>query len=107
MKRKRKLSKSQVWPSVNCLHEQLLVLLQAKKAFEKAKVALRKAKNILYEAMKEYEDVMGSECSHQNEFFTLWEFENGMCCPKVCFTCCGSEADGECDDGTNTPDDSD
>ena len=100
-KRKRKLSKPKVWPSVNCLYEQLL---QAKEAVKKAKIAFREAKDKLYEAMKEYDDTMGGECSQRESFFSLWE--DHMCCPKLCFMCCGSESDGECDGGTNAPDDS-
>ena len=101
MERKRKLSKPKVWPVVNCLYDQLL---QAKEALEKAKVALRKAKKKLYGAMAEYQDAMGSNCSHGSEFFTLWE--NQMCCPKLCFTCCGSES-GDCNgEACTTSDDS-
>ena len=35
----------------------------------------------------------------RNEMFILWE--NGMCCPKVCYTCRGTDTDAECDGGTN------
>ena len=101
-KRKRKLSESKVWPCANCLYEQLL---QAKEAVKKAKVALRKAKDKLYKAMGEYCDAMGGECSHREDVFVLWE--NRMCCPKLCFICCGSEAetDSECDGTNNDPPD--
>ena len=58
-----------MWPSVNCLYEQLLQAKHvAKKAVEKAKVTLRKAKQKLYEAMSEYQDVMDCKCSHGSHF---------------------------------------
>ena len=54
-----------------------------------------KAKSELWEAMKTYDNVMGSECAHGDEFHILWE--DGMCCPKVCFECNGmSGDDAEC-----------
>ena len=69
---------------------------------ERAKTALRKAKDKLYEAMNDYQDAMESTCSHGSEFFTL--YENQMCCPKICFMCCGSES-GDCNDETCTTSD--
>ena len=73
---------------------------------ERAKTALRKAKDKLYEAMNDYQDAMESTCSHGSEFFTLYENQimNQMCCPKICFMCCGSES-GDCNDETCTTSD--
>ena len=47
--------------------------------------------------MKTYDKAFESTCSHKEEFHILWE--DGMCCPKVCFECNGvdgPEADKEC-----------
>ena len=74
--------------------------MQATEALDKAKVALRKAKDELYEAMKSYDKAFESTCSHKQEFHILWE--GNMCCPKLWFECNGnpgSEADRECDGG--------
>ena len=60
---------------------------------------MRKAKDELWEAMEKYDNAFGSEYSHRNEFHILWE--DGMCCPKVCFTCTDWDTDRECDGGTN------
>ena len=52
--------------------------------------------------MKSYDKAFESTCSHKQEFHILWE--DNMCCPKVWFECngnSGSEADRECDGGTN------
>jgi hypothetical protein len=77
-------------------------LLHAKDALDRAKAALLKAKDELWEAMKTYDKACESTCSHKEEFHILWE--DGMCCPKVWFECngvVGSGADRECDGGTN------
>ena len=49
--------------------------------------------------MNKYYGVVGAECSHINEIYVLWE--DGMCCPKVCYRCRGPDTDAECDGGTN------
>ena len=49
--------------------------------------------------MQKYDNAFEGECSHKHEFHNLWE--DGMCCPKVCFTYTDWDTDAKCDGGTN------
>ena len=66
----------------------------------KAKQALSRAKQAVYEAMSTYKQAMGGRCVHGGDMSTLWE--DGMSEPKMYYECCGSDG-GDCD-GVVDPD---